>query len=119
MSFGAKTKGAFTFEDAGKTASSKWAGKFFRLSDGTSNLWDELYDAAGDRSLIELLLYGVNLPEKSRLVWVGKDRNCDFSLVSLALAEIAGWTGGDIPDITNPVVVMVKPGTYEDYIELT
>lgn len=120
MSFGAKTKGLFSFHDAAKQASSagKWRDHVFKLSDSANN-WDELWDAIGERSLIEMLLYGINVPETSRLVWVGKDRNCDFSLVSLALAEIASWTGGDVPDVTNPVVIMVKPGTYEDYMELT
>lgn len=118
--FGAKTKGLFSFDDAAKQASSagKWRDHVFKLSDSANN-WDELWDAIGERSLIEMLLYGINVPETSRLVWVGKDRNCDFSLVSLALAEIASWTGGDVPDVTNPVVIMVKPGTYEDYMELT
>lgn len=120
MSFGAKTKGLFSFHDAAKQASSagKWRDHVFKLSDSANN-WDELWDAIGERSLIEMLLYGINVPETSRLIWVGKDRNCDFSLVSLALAEVAGWTGGNVPGITNPVVIMVKPGTYEDYMELT
>lgn len=120
MSFGSKTAGHFSFDDAAKQLSSvgKWRDAVFKLSNSANN-WDELWDAKGNVSLIEMLLYGINVPEKSRIVWVGQDRNCDFSLVSLALTEIAGWTGGDVPSATNPVVIMVKPGEYEDYMEFT
>jgi hypothetical protein len=35
-----------------------------------------------------------------------------------ALAEIATWTGADIPSATNPVAIFVKPGEYEDFFTI-
>lgn len=120
MSFRSKTDGFYSFDDAYKQASTagKWKDRLFKLS-GSSIDWDNLWDAAGEKSLIELLLGGRNAPITSRLIWVGKDASCDYALVSEALTAIAGWTGGDIPSITNPVAIMVKPGTYEDSIEIS
>jgi hypothetical protein len=120
MSFGAKTKGLFSFDDAAKQASSagKWRDHVFKLS-GTANNWDDLWDAAGEKSFIELLLCGVNNGKLSRVLTVGKDRNVDFPYISSALAEIATWTGGDVPSATNPVAIFVKPGEYDDFFTIS
>jgi hypothetical protein len=119
MSFGSKTSGFYSFDDAAKQASSagKWRDSVFKLS-GTANNWDDLWDAAGEKSLIELLLCGVNNGKMSRVLTVGKDRNVDFPYVSSALLEIATWTGADTPSATNPVAIFVKPGEYEDYFTI-